>query len=291
MAEYGDLHRSFIQAMLAKGVMNKADTLNVLKKILEELECEFDPNDRRALINMTNGIVQKLNRKIRSLGMEIRRCRCERTGTMSYVLVNTVASAASISAFKDYSPEEMEYFKVVLSTMFNEEERALNYRQCLNLTTRSAKRISMDDGEKFLERMIADKWLEKVDGVIRLHVRAIQELEPYLKEKYDLRECLICKTIVTVAKNQECPECNGQAHWFCIARQPRRQCPNEECLAVWPEAEQSQASTSSSTSQRASFATSTTHKRVQMADDSSGNEDAEESTSTAQKKKRQQPDE
>jgi len=271
-----------LQAFMTKGVLdahdlfgdrnrNPQDEPSLFIKILQEYsEYDFDPRNRKELNKYVSSVVTKINQEIRPLGMEIRRGMDERNGKFAFILINRISSEQTVSAFSDYSPLELEYFKAILAAIFEEESRTLSERCCLNLTTRLSKKMTMEEGERFLERMIADNWLEKKRGQILLHVRTIHEMEPYLKDTFQLDECQLCKIVVISKKNQECASCGAQAHWCCISKLPRRVCPKEDCRSPWPmpdkEGGSQQSSNDSTVSQNVS--TSTVRKRIQPMVDS-----------------------
>lgn len=54
---------------------------------------------------------------------------------------------------------------------------------------------------------------------MRLHARAISELEPVLRsEEFDLPVCAICKRIVAVKRFAHKCQCENLVHKTCISR-------------------------------------------------------------------------
>jgi len=251
--EYSDVHRVFVQAIMKKkGIFGSQEVFETLTAALKTFG--FECPDRNTLKTQILEFMMTINRELRGIYVEIRRSMDERTGTTYYVLVNRLASPQTVAAFKHYSTNQLELFKAIMTAMFDEDDRSIEYIRALNMTKDLPKRMSMDDAEMFLNRLVAEKWLENVNGKLRLHVKAISELEPYLKSTFELSDCKICNNVIILKKNSQCASCETNAHSACVMKSQRRNCPNDQCRTPWHFDEQQQlpSQSTNSNSQRSS---------------------------------------
>jgi len=249
--EYGDVHRFFVQAIMSKGLFGTTEVFDTFTAILKECGIRVNTADRNRFKQQLQELVLTINRGLRTMGFEIRRSMDERTGYNYYVLVNRMAGAHMIAAFKHYSENQLEFFKAVVAKIFDDDNREVNIMNALNLARHLPKRMNMNDAEAFMDRLIADKWFLKVNENLRLTVRAISEMEPYLKNTYQLKDCKICNNVITLNKCTECASCQTNAHFACVSKQPRKNCPKEDCRTTWPLDDPSvESQSSNSTSQQ-----------------------------------------
>lgn len=233
---YGDSHRAFLQAFLARGSLTYESCKPILAAISSVLEGrEILPND----ITETDlrSYVSIVNDAISPFDFEIRATFHQETRERVYALVNFRSDALTQMA-TIHSAEEIAFVKRVLDHMFDGpantrrmEAMCITGTEAVNLARASAggrrdtqngesqqqsshsQGISMRDAEAMMGKLVEEGWFEKSrKGFFSLSPRALMELRGWLLETYNDNEedsegagsrdnikfCRACRDIVTV---------------------------------------------------------------------------------------------
>ncbi|XP_038057744.1 non-structural maintenance of chromosomes element 1 homolog [Patiria miniata] len=223
-----DAHRLALQSFLSRGVMSTSEVKELHKKACQTFNVNFE-NTMECLRNF----LEKINENISSVGMEIRSKKDEETGKLMFALVMTNESQLGRLS-SDYQKNDLELFKKILDLIVEAESGCVSSTDVLNLASHLKEKMSKQDAQNILSRLIKENWLTESQGEISLAPRAIMELEHYLTDVYeeDIRHCHLCKEIAI--KGQWCP-CGLKLHIFCAARlfRGKDDCRCPGCKDVW----------------------------------------------------------
>ncbi|XP_067128366.1 non-structural maintenance of chromosomes element 1 homolog [Centruroides vittatus] len=229
MSDLGDEHRLFLQGFMWKKICRAGEVMKLYKDCLRRAQKNCDASELSLFVN-------KINSHIRPMHMEIRKGIEEDTGINCYALVNMTNSSLSCLS-SDYSISELEFFKKIVEMIVLSDDGVASSVSLLNLTDDMVDhKISKKEAEDLIERLVADKFLSKNDGIISLSVRSMIELDPYFREVYEenIKICLMCKQIVL--QGQICADCDAKLHSHCATRYFRNKnelkCLN--CGSQWP---------------------------------------------------------
>jgi len=223
-----DSQRLTLQHFMSKGVLDAKEVKAIHKMSRERFENTDD--DLRVFI-------LTINQSIAPFNLEIKKGIQEDDGLSHYCLVNTVETPISrLSSI--YSTNELELFKKVIEQILVSEEGKVGSLAALNLTEKLDKKMSKEEAEIFFSRLQNDLWIKKdKNGKISLSVRALLELEQYLKECYPdfVKSCGICDKICLLGET--CNSCGLKLHLTCasnlFSRQKDRKCPGTDCRSPW----------------------------------------------------------
>ncbi|WVQ78933.1 hypothetical protein IAT38_001025 [Cryptococcus sp. DSM 104549] len=228
-----NLHRVFIQSMLSRRIVTVSIALELYKRAIaacREYDEDFAPrynSDKAGLASFVNDVSGILH----SVSMEVVYAHDQKDGRQFLVLRNQVETDVAKIA-TDYSPAEVEYYRLVVEAIVMQyPKNSIAHGQALNLVsevtgqTKMAKSVA----EAVLTSLVSRGWLDKSPMRDRysLGLRAISELETYLKSEFPeiIRNCARCKRAVW--KGLICPddECDAHYHVYChkiLADMPSR---------------------------------------------------------------------
>ena len=263
---YGNAHRAFLQALLAR----KSFTLDEAKPLIAQIESAADPGRPTLPQDVTqadvDNYIHTLNSNVSFFDFEIRSTQHQINKTRIYALVNTTSDALAQMATM-HTADEIAFVKRVLDAMFEtyntpqREVMAIKPTQAARLakpTSDSARRdsgtqaqsqnagLTMAQAEKVMEDMVSEGWFDFNNDYYTLSPRALMELRGWLVDTYNTPEddedededeevhqaikmCEGCKEIVTVG--QRCPrlECEVRVHNHCRAGMFRIHAGAEQC--------------------------------------------------------------
>lgn len=225
--EMTDAHRMFLQAIMCRGILNAREVRQLYKDCSNPTESDVEP----AKIQQ---FVSTINSTLRRYSMEVRKGISEVDGSHHYALVNVVESDITKLA-SDYTVNELELFKKMIGVMVESDLGVISSIEALNLTETLEKKMTKSAAEGFIKQLVADKWLHQDQGEITLAVRALIELDQYLRQTYQgiLLSCNICGQIAL--KSQKCFNCEMKMHVHCASRyfldREPRVCPR--CKQAW----------------------------------------------------------
>ncbi|XP_013918995.1 PREDICTED: non-structural maintenance of chromosomes element 1 homolog isoform X2 [Thamnophis sirtalis] len=228
-AALSDAHRRFLQALLARGVVEAAEA-----ERLRRLCCQRHPAPGGS--EQLDDFVGALNEQLQPLSMEIRKGSAEDSGRTYVALVNLAETNITKMA-SDFSESELELFKKTLDLILLSGNGFASSTEILNLADQlKPKKMKKMEVEQVLQQLVQKKWLCEKEGEYTLHVRSILELEQYIFRHYpeSARKCHICHSLSV--QSQVCEDCGIVLHCSCLSKyfqtQPEPRCPH--CKQFWP---------------------------------------------------------
>lgn len=203
---YGNVHRAFLQALLAR----QSITLEEAKPLIAKIETAANPNREVLAGDISqadlDNYIHTLNDNISFFDLEIRSTQHRSRNQRVYALVNTTSDALTQMS-TIHTADEIAFVKRVLDAMFEtnntpqREVMAITSNQALRLakpTGEEARRLSSTQGqsqnagltmaqaEKMMEDMESEGWFElSANGFYSLSPRALMELRGWLKDTYN----------------------------------------------------------------------------------------------------------
>jgi hypothetical protein len=214
---YGNTHRAFLQALLARPTLTFAEA----KPLLALIQTQQDPSrpvpdeditrpDFEQYVHAVNGAISPFDMEIRSTADQSNR------GVEVFALVNTVGDALAQMATV-HTADELAFVKRVLDCMFETNntrraevmavtgQQALNLAKAPNEGNRRASgaatqesqtqeagalpqnaSLTMAQAEKTLRLLVSESWFEQSDrGFYSLSPRSLMELRGWLMDTYN----------------------------------------------------------------------------------------------------------
>ncbi|XP_015687224.1 non-structural maintenance of chromosomes element 1 homolog [Protobothrops mucrosquamatus] len=228
-AAHNDAHRRFLQALLARGVVEAAEA-----ERLRRLCCQRHQAPRAT--DPLDDFIGGLNVQLQPLSMEIRKGSAEDSGKAYFALVN-LAETEITKLASDFSENELELFKKTLDLILLSGNGFASSTEILNLADQlKPKKMKKMEVEQVLQQLVQKKWLCEKEGEYTLHIRSILELEQYIFRHYpeSARKCHICHSLSV--QSQVCEDCGIVLHCSCLSKyfqaQPEPRCPH--CKQFWP---------------------------------------------------------
>ncbi|XP_053132474.1 non-structural maintenance of chromosomes element 1 homolog isoform X3 [Hemicordylus capensis] len=222
-------HRHFLQALLARGVVERAEAIRLHRRSCELHRVHY-MHDR------LDDFIQVVNAQLRPLSMEVRKGLAEEDGRTYHALVNLAETEVTKMA-SDYSENELELFKKTMDLIMLSESGLASSTEILNSADQlKPKKMKKREAEQVLQNLVQDQWLSEKEGEYALHPRCILELEQYILRHYPgtARKCHICHSLSV--QSQVCETCGIGMHLPCSAKyfqaQTAPRCP--QCKQFWP---------------------------------------------------------
>ncbi|CED82635.1 Non-SMC (structural maintenance of chromosomes) element 1 protein (NSE1) [Phaffia rhodozyma] len=179
------------------------------------------------------------------------------TGEKWVFLLNIEADPLAQIA-TNYTPGEIVYLKLIIEAIIEAPSYSFSISPLAasRLLSELKTTISKSAGEKLLDRFCGSTpgggWLQLVNNRYSLTLRAVTELDHYLRDTYSMDDgenedsalvildCKLCRKLVT--KGKICPSCSPTSHSLsalhnhCVRRvisKTNPKCPNSECQIVW----------------------------------------------------------
>lgn len=228
---YDDANRAFLQAVLARNTL----TWETARPLIASIESVHE-GSAVAVEDISQGdidtYVNKANRALLPLDMEIRSTLHQISRERIYALVNTTSDPIMQLA-TTYTADEIAFIKKMLDEMFDSSKnRGRNELMCLSgiqvaqlvnaarrdtngeETQTSQKRMKGSEAEDLVRRLEQEGWLDKSEaGFYTLSARALMELKTWLVDAYNepadetgedqarqqkIKFCQACKEIITM---------------------------------------------------------------------------------------------
>ncbi|TRY61194.1 hypothetical protein TCAL_01482 [Tigriopus californicus] len=224
MREYGDEHRIFLQGMMCRGIADYQEILKLLQCVCVRCNLVF-PNEKKDQARMLVHIVQQINTKLDPLGLlidkvidEDNKARVTYFGLFNKIDRSQEATELTKKAMVNYNPGELEFLKLVVENIMDNEDKELESITAINLSRHVVSRpFKALEAESVIQKLVDDQWLKRaMDKSIRLSPRFIGEMEHYLKENFaeEIHACALCKKIVIRAV---LCNCSKAFHLYCLA--------------------------------------------------------------------------
>uniref|UniRef100_A0A8D0KFJ5 Non-structural maintenance of chromosomes element 1 homolog n=1 Tax=Salvator merianae TaxID=96440 RepID=A0A8D0KFJ5_SALMN len=243
--QMSDAHRQFVQALLARGIVERPEAGKLHQWCCERHHVYYAHDKLDDFINVVNIQLQPLS-------MEIRKGLAEEDGRPCYALVNLAETDITKLAC-DYTESELELFKKTMDLIVLSGNGFASSTEILNLADQlKPKKMKKMEAEQVLQTWVQEKWLLEKEGEYTLHTRSILELEPYILRHYpdSARKCHVCHRLCI--QGQLCEDCGITLHLPCLAKYFRAQaeprCP--QCKQFWPHHIPATGSAGSSLAQR-----------------------------------------
>ncbi|KAH6565488.1 hypothetical protein BASA50_003662 [Batrachochytrium salamandrivorans] len=231
---YGNVHRMFLQGLMARQVMSLTDASVLYTRIAEQEQVDQ--------ISLDSFIIQINTELNRNVGLEIKRGINPESGDETLVLINVQADELSQLAAA-YTPSEVLFFKSMIEMLMTERTDGcfeLSSIKALRIASHLKPALTKECAEMFISRLVDDSWLLDRRGKLTLGVRSLLELRPYLMEEYpdNARECSSCFQILTI-NTTLCTNdnCDAALHASCVEKvfgtQSIRTC--FKCSTPWPD--------------------------------------------------------
>ncbi|KAF9571466.1 hypothetical protein EC968_000497 [Mortierella alpina] len=201
--------------------MTETTALDLYSQVCNLTEEPFDQDN-------FNDFITQMNEGLNSVELEFRRSQDEVTGAPIMALTNTNGQKIAQVA-TGYSPTELEYFKHLLDAIIMADDEAycisstaaLHEAGNLKNTENKTVTLTKRDAEVLLDRFVADKWfIRSAAGAYSLSMRALLELQTYLKETYEdqMQECTLCMEIITKGQRCQVAACAARLHHHCASQ-------------------------------------------------------------------------
>ncbi|KAE8218931.1 hypothetical protein CF319_g7280 [Tilletia indica] len=180
-----------------------------------------------------------------NIGLELRQMQDEVDGRTMVGVVNAKGDALA-QLGTGYTPAELVYIKALIEAIYTAPRSSYSVSSLEALALESDNSLTKKAREEVLANLVRHDWLRKSkSGRYALGVRAIMELQTYLKHEYEdnALQCFICNDIITMGNvcATDTPElsCSVQVHLHCEPRLKAKastarlagKCP--ECKQDW----------------------------------------------------------
>ncbi|WWD09182.1 hypothetical protein V865_007304 [Kwoniella europaea PYCC6329] len=241
-----NLHRLFIQSMLSRRAIKEDVALEMYKRAVGA--CQANDDTFRPLHETTirgfRTFITDVSDILHDLGMEVVLGQ-EQTGKGRtwVVLRNTDPTEVALQA-TDYTPLEIDYYRRVVKEIIESyPANSISHGQATTIVGELEGTMARHVAETLLDSLCSRGWLSKSKrGRYTLGVRAISELETYLKQQFEdyMQNCKHCKRVMLDGVCCSKEGCDAHYHSYCysaILKLPRPSCPG--CKSKFSEYEPS----------------------------------------------------
>mmetsp|Transcript_21300 Transcript_21300/g.68728 ORF Transcript_21300/g.68728 Transcript_21300/m.68728 type:complete len:217 (+) Transcript_21300:1-651(+) len=175
--EYTDVHRAFVQLILAWRQVDE----KVARNALNELITTF-PTTRPLNLEI---VVRECNEQLEQLGLEIS------SGMVNdvrvYALVSTISDSIAHHA-STMTASQRALTKALVTALAKSRTKTISFRAFLEFVKRSDAKANQKSCSEMLEHLVAHKWLEVVGGdhgnrTYALSLRTLKELDEFIEDQ------------------------------------------------------------------------------------------------------------
>lgn len=153
--------------------------------------------------NLIEKVVDMINEQISPYDQKITEHEYGLTSDVFYVFHSTAKT--SMSKFQNtYSPDELDYFKLILTKIVETEELTITPRDALNLCNLTPGKITKLKAQKLLDNWIQCSYFCKfTDNQIYLGAKVLTEFKELLQslELNYMKSCSLCENIAVWVRN------------------------------------------------------------------------------------------
>ncbi|KIY31848.1 hypothetical protein I305_05813 [Cryptococcus gattii E566] len=224
------LHRVFIQSLLSRRVVSETIALELYKRAVAAVRAhdrQFNP----PYATSSNGVasfVTDVSSLLHIVSLEIIRTIDQRSDRAFFVLRNLDASEVA-SLATDLNSTEVEYLRNLIESIvisYPANSLAIGQaRDVINDSPLTQHKMTKSHAESLLDALVSRGWLYKSKRIrFSLGVRALAELETYLKNEFDqyVKSCAQCKRVVSEGIACSNEGCDCHIHNTCYARNIQR---------------------------------------------------------------------
>nr|KAG5709536.1 hypothetical protein BaRGS_001586 [Batillaria attramentaria] len=145
----------FLQAFMARGLLNSKEVKDLFRKSLELNDVQVPESEeerKRQLVKF----IRTISDHVSPFHLDIRKGVSEDDGTNFYCLVNNVENHITKMA-SDYSSSELDFFKKLVEQIV-ENDGAIGSTAALNIVTQD-KKLTKNDAQDLLLRLENDRWI------------------------------------------------------------------------------------------------------------------------------------
>ncbi|KAJ6642179.1 Non-structural maintenance of chromosomes element 1 like [Pseudolycoriella hygida] len=214
---------------MSRGTMSKTCAHNVL------VDLSVSQNMSVASEEDLELVIDVINQKIRKFDQRIDIVTSMYDGNEFVVMVNTTPSAI-MKLQGTYTPHEIEYFRLLVKEISLAEDNTIRMIQVLNLMNQNQNtNFSMSKSEKILNDWIEEGYFYSDKGCIYLGVRLVAEFGEFLRDKFQMNTCDLCKEVLL--KGVDCEAgCDGHFHNSCILKYVAKSSKCPKCKETWRDA-------------------------------------------------------
>ncbi|KAJ3278449.1 hypothetical protein HK104_002327 [Borealophlyctis nickersoniae] len=190
MPAYGKVHRLFLQSYLSERFSAEDNVLNIYRKACEVYGAGYNPDNLTAFM-------EELNEVLFTIDMEMRKGHAPDSGVTYWAMVNLNGDEVAQMA-TECTEKEIAYFKHLTDLIVTADDEAFEISSTVALRETHGFN-SKKEAQAFLERLVKNHWLTERNGKLSLSLRAVLELQTYLKDGFPdrINECTLCMEIVT----------------------------------------------------------------------------------------------
>ncbi|OWZ27054.1 hypothetical protein C356_06750 [Cryptococcus neoformans c45] len=220
------LHQVFIQSLLSRRVVSEAIALELYKRAVAAVRA-YDRQFNPPYAISGHGVasfVTDVSTLLHSVSLEVIRTIDQRSNRVFFVLRNLDASEVA-SLATDLNSMEVEYLRNLIESIvvsYPANSLAIGQaRDVINDSPLTQHKMTKSHAESLLDALVSRGWLYKSKRTrFSLGVRALAELETYLKNEFDqyVKSCAQCRRVVTEGLACSNEGCDCHIHNSCYAR-------------------------------------------------------------------------
>ncbi|CRK95571.1 CLUMA_CG009035, isoform A [Clunio marinus] len=227
--DYSDLDRAILQTTMGKGTIEEKEfhcIYNKMRKI-------FLPQETIIPDNSFVQSIEAINEKISTFDQKIILYEYGLTDEKFYVFASTAKT--SMSKMQDsYNETELDFFKLILAKIIENEDLLISPRAALNLTSHiTGTKITKMRAQKLLDNWTQSHYFFNQNNNIYLGAKLLTEFKELLQsmDLSYLKSCLLCECIALWGKH--CALCGTTYHSSCIQTYLSKsgKCPS--CKEKW----------------------------------------------------------
>jgi len=219
---YGDAHRKFAQFLLTDGAVEIDQACQKFLQFLIEPRSlavpDLNAEQRKRLCDQ---LVVTMNKELETIAFRLVTAEDDYDGYTDWlVLTSQRQFSEMLAGTAEMSPDELALLKLWIREMMAENAGVIDQIRALNLEQQLPNPIGKKKVQEFMTQMIERNWLvEDVDGNLRLHQRALVELQPFLQREFSPPPCAVClKFVVHQIRHVTCGVCHCKTHRSCLIK-------------------------------------------------------------------------
>lgn len=187
---YSDIHQITLKTLMSYGTLEK-DKFN---EIFEILFTKLYPDEPPPTSHDNEEIIDTINAKIQRYDQQIVKFQFGLNQAEYYIFYSTAKTSIS-SMHHTFTENELDYFKMLLLIVIENEDLNISPLNALNIQT--ATKINKTRIEKMLDNWIMNGYFVREDNKIYLGPKSVIEFKEIIQsmELNHLRSCLLCEDI------------------------------------------------------------------------------------------------
>ncbi|KAG4071730.1 hypothetical protein HA402_011884 [Bradysia odoriphaga] len=228
-AGYSDIHRGFLQIVMSRGSISTDSANKVLVDLFASQSRGVPSEDD------LQPIVDAINEKIHVFDQRIDIVTSQYDDKAFVVMVNTSQSAIT-KLQATYKQTEIEFFRLLMKEVAMAEEHSLRKISVLNIMNPNRNKdvnLTMTQLEKLLNDWIEEGYFYEQNGHVYFGVRSVAEFGEFLRSKFNVDSCQLCKSVLLKGVDCNGDTCNGRFHTSCLRKYMAKNTKCPKCKKVW----------------------------------------------------------